>query len=74
MKTAMQELIDWAGTELKLSGYEHQTVIDKAIELRNYAEREDVKRFFLWFRANGELHIGKSIEHLIEVFYSETYP
>lgn len=27
--------------------------------------------FFLWFRANGELHIDKSIEDMIEIYLKE---
>lgn len=33
METAMQELIRWASTELKLEGYEHKVIINKAKEL-----------------------------------------
>lgn len=28
--------------------------------------------FFLWFRANGELHIDKSIEAMIEIYLKES--
>jgi hypothetical protein len=31
--TAMQQLIEWASTELKLEGYEHEEIIKKATEL-----------------------------------------
>ena len=29
---------------------------------------EQLKAFFLWFRENGELHLDKSIEAMIEVY------
>ncbi len=32
-KTPLQELIDWVENDLKLVGYEHQQIIDKAKEL-----------------------------------------
>ena len=28
--------------------------------------------FFLWFRDNGEKHIGKSVEELINTYLNET--
>jgi hypothetical protein len=27
--------------------------------------------FFLWFRANGELHVDKSIEAMIDIYLKE---
>lgn len=72
-KTAMQKLIDWVGNDLKLEGYEHLAIITKAIELRAKDEKEMFVTFFTWFRSNGELYIGKSIEQMIEIFYQETY-
>ena len=32
-KTAMMDLIEWASTELRLDGYEHDVIIKKAKEL-----------------------------------------
>jgi len=29
---------------------------------------EQLKAFFLWFRENGELHLDKSIEKMIDVY------
>ena len=28
--------------------------------------------FFMWFRANGELHVDKSIEAMIEIYLKES--
>jgi len=71
-KTAIRKIIDFAGLELKLEGYEHQQIIDKAIGLLGY-EKEQFCIFFKWFRDNGDSHIGKSIEQLVDIFYLETY-
>lgn len=78
MRTALQELIDFVGNDLKLIGYEHQQIIDKAVKLKS-VEKQQFCDFFKWFRDNGELHIGKSIEQLVDIFYKEqvyvrTYP
>ena len=54
-----------------------------SIAMDLYAEREVKKlkqahvseqllSFFLWFRANGELHIDKSIESMIEIYLKES--
>ena len=29
--------------------------------------------FFMWFRINGEKHIDKSIEHMIQFYLDEKY-
>lgn len=71
-KTAMQRMLDFVGLELKLLGYEHQQIINKAIELMPIEKKQFVD-FFLWFRQHGESHIGISMEALVDIFYKETY-
>ena len=71
-KTAMQKMIDFVEMELNLQGYEHQSIIEKALVFRD-EEKSNFLNFFKWFRDNGELHIGKSMESLIDIYYSETF-
>lgn len=44
MKTPMQELHHWVGTELKLDGYEHGVILDK-IESMLEKEKEVMAEF-----------------------------
>jgi hypothetical protein len=34
---------------------------------------EELKKFFMWFRDNGEKHIGISVEELIQKYISEHF-
>lgn len=43
-----------------------------ASALRQYNVSGQLLSFFLWFRANGELHIDKSIEAMIEIYLKES--
>jgi len=45
MKTAIQQLIDWVHNELKLEGYEHQQIIDKATDLLS-VERQQIEKAY----------------------------
>jgi hypothetical protein len=33
--------------------------------------REDLQKFFIWFRNNGDNHIGLSVEKMIEIYLQE---
>jgi hypothetical protein len=34
-------------------------------------EFETLKNFFMWFRENGEKHLGASIEQMLEIYIEE---
>jgi len=36
-------------------------------------QKEQFVKFFVWFRDNGEKHIGKSIEEFVDIFFDEYY-
>jgi len=34
--------------------------------------KEELVKFFIWFRDNGEKHIGISIEQLVELYLTQS--
>lgn len=70
MKTAMQQLIEWVDKDLKLLGYEHQQIIDKATELLE-VEKQQIR----WAFNNGALENGPwNIEYEnAQKYYQKTF-
>ena len=66
MKTPMQELHHWVGTELKLDGYEHGVILDK-IESMLQKEKEVIMNAY----TSGEHQQG--FEQEAENYYNETF-
>lgn len=80
MKTA-EEIWDKHFNEWVIAGQIKRNAIPAMIEyaeevVKNNLVKPDVSgqllSFFLWFRANGELHIDKSIEAMIEIYLKES--
>ncbi len=53
------------------SGY-REGYFDATTKQSAVGRTEMLISFFLWFRANGELHLDKSIEEMISVYGEET--
>ena len=78
----MQDLKQKVLENLKTKGYHEyqlkelnpiiQATIEATKQALNIADisgrSEQLKAFFLWFRENGELHLDKSIEKMIDVY------
>lgn len=47
-------------------------LIERELALRQPLVSGQLLSFFMWFRANGELHIDKSIEAMIELYLKES--
>lgn len=43
----------------------------KNLKFKIMNEKKIIFNFFMWFRENGELHIDKSIEKMIEIYLNE---
>lgn len=66
-QTALQELIEWASTELKLEGYEHYKIINKATSLLP-REREQIIQSYVIPGSN--IRNREAAEQYFEQHYS----
>ena len=73
-----QTAIEWLEEELA-KNLKHivqnadSDLIESLFEQAKQKEKENFVKFFVWFRDNGEKHIGMSIEQLVEQYYKEIY-
>ena len=77
-KTVLNQLLEWC-KEFDDKNYHptHTNMKEKIWQLLPKEKEQMCKSgqllsFFLWFRANGELHLDKSIEAMIEIYLKES--
>lgn len=70
--TAMQELIKWVSTELRLEGYEHSEIEKKATELLN-KEREQIQDAFDYGKYCANIGTDNEFNKTSSNYYTETF-